>query len=146
MRIRTSNIAAATTVLIFGVAVVIEALQHSMGSMARIGPGFFPLCLGVSLLLLAVVILFDSHEDDSEPLRHIAWRQIFSVSVGIVAFGALIEPVGMVPAATALILISSLANKNSKPMEVLLLALFLPIALSAIFIYGLNMPIKMIDW
>lgn len=146
MAIRKTNLIAATIVFLFGVAVIVEAMGHDMGSMLRIGPGFFPMMLGVGLLGISLAIVFDPHKPDDEGAIRISWRQMLSIAVGIAAFALLIEPAGLVPAAAALIGCSALANPSSKLKTTVLLAILLPLVLGIVFVYGLKMPISMGPW
>jgi len=146
MTIRISNLIAAMIVLLFGVVVMVEAFDHDMGTMLRIGPGFFPLCLGVGLLFIAVAIVFDPHKSEDDKLMHVSWRQVSSIAISIAAFALLIESAGLIPAAAAMICISALANPASKLKATIALAVLLPVVLGVVFVYGLKMPIDMIAW
>lgn len=146
MAIRKTNLIAASIVFLFGIAVIVEAMGHDMGSMLRIGPGFFPMMLGVGLLLISLAIVFDPHKPDDAGVIRISWRQMLSIAVGIAAFAFLIEPAGLMPAAAALIGCSALANPSSKLKTTILLAILLPLVLGIVFVYGLKMPISMGPW
>jgi len=146
MPIRKTNLIAASIVFLFGIAVIVEAIGHDMGTMLRIGPGFFPMALGVGLLFIGVAIVFDPHKPDDDDGVRISWRQMLCIAVGIVAFALLIEPAGLVPAAAALIGTSALANPASKLKTTIALAILLPLVLGVVFVYGLKMPIDMGPW
>lgn len=146
MTARRRNLMAALVVFTLGVVVIVEALQHDMGDMARIGPGFFPLCLGAGLLLMAGLIVFDPFVDDAEEPFKVAWRPLIAIGSAILFFALTIENIGMLPSAAGLIVIAAFANRKPNLKKTLVLAIVLPVVLAVVFVHGLQMSIKMIAW
>ena len=65
------------TFLAIGSAFALGALSYAVGNAARMGPGLFPLLLGVILALLGLAILIWPEEADAESLTArpgAAWR------------------------------------------------------------------------
>ncbi|MDQ6684039.1 MAG: tripartite tricarboxylate transporter TctB family protein [Pseudomonadota bacterium] len=92
------------------------------------GAGFMPLGLGLLLALLGAVVLFKSltiESEDGEAIGAIAWRPVLATVVAIVAFGLLLEPLGLVLTIPVLVAATSLAEAGRSWRGVLADAVFL---------------------
>jgi hypothetical protein len=62
-----------------GVAFAWGATTYTIGEGARMGPGYFPLMLGVVLSLLGAAIMFQAlvvETEDGEPIGRWAWKPL----------------------------------------------------------------------
>ena len=136
--------------LVVGLAFAIGAIDYNVGTAARMGPGYFPLILGVILALIGVVISFKatvSGPEGGDPVGKWAWKQVFFVLAANFAFGLLlvgipawgIPGLGLIVAIIALVFIASAAGYNVKWKEVLILALILAAGSYAVFVWALNL-------
>ena len=136
--------------LIVGGAFAIGAFEYNVGSAARMGPGYFPLILGVILSLLGVAIsvkALGTPQGDGDPVGKWAWRQILFVLGANFAFGILLVGVpalgipgfGLIVAIYALVLIASCARENFSFKEGLVLATVLAIGSYVVFVWALNL-------
>lgn len=136
--------------LVVGGAFAIGATQYNIGTGARMGPGYFPLILGVILGLIGVLISFKATvtgPDDGDPVGKWAWRQILFVLGANFAFGILLVGVpalgipgfGLVVAIYALVVIASFARKEVDFKESLVLATVLAIGSYVVFVWALNL-------
>ena len=69
------------------------ASSYTVGTGARMGPGYFPLVLGVILALLGAVIMFKSlvvETADGEKIGAWAWKPLFYIIAGNLLFGILL--------------------------------------------------------
>ena len=74
-----------------GGAFAYGATTYQVGTAARMGPGYFPLLLGVILALMGVVIAvrsFIAGTPDGDHIGAIAWKPLLLVLGANVAFGA----------------------------------------------------------
>jgi hypothetical protein len=84
---------------------------------AQPGAGYFPLCIGVLLAFVGALVLFKALAFESEggdAIGAFAWRPLLAVVGAIVAFAALLGPIGLVGSVPALVAISSLADAERK--------------------------------
>lgn len=136
--------------LVVGLAFAIGATNYNVGSAARMGPGYFPLILGVILALIGVVISFNatvSGPDNGDPIGKWAWRQIFFILGANFAFGILLVGVpqlgipgfGLIVAIYGLVLIASFARKEADIKETLILATILAVGSYVVFVWALNL-------
>lgn len=114
------------------------ATKYTVGEAARMGPGFFPLLLGVVMTLLGAFILFESlvvHTEDGEKIGKFAWKPLGFIIGGNVVFGILlgglpsigIPSFGLMVAIYALVSIASLAGDRFHAKEVVILSTILAI-------------------
>ena len=76
-----------------GAAFAIGATTYNVGNGARMGPGYFPLMLGVLLAILGAIIIFQSlvvETSDGSPIGKWAWKPLAFVIGANLAFGVLL--------------------------------------------------------
>lgn len=105
-------------IVAFGCYVVYAGLSLPIGSMGRIGPGFFPIGLGVIIAVLGVASLFD--RADTMPCGTFNFFSLFLVGLAILAFALLLETAGLFPAIAALVLLTCLAGRERVSLTVVL--------------------------
>lgn len=137
-----------------GVAFAWGATSYSVGTGARMGPGYFPLLLGVLLAILGAVIAFKAlvvETVDGEPLGRFAWKPLGYIIGANVLFGILlgglpkfgIPAMGLVAAIYGLTLVASRAGDRFNLKEVLILATVLAIGsyLAFVLLLKLQFPV-----
>lgn len=119
------------------------ATNYKVGTAAKMGPGFFPLILGALLTLLGVVVLIRSLAGAAgeERVGPLAFKPAFFLFGSLAAFSLLLRSAGLVLSVVAVILISSLASRESRLLETVISSLVLCAASVTIFVYALNLQI-----
>lgn len=136
-----------------GVAFAWGASTYNVGNGARMGPGYFPLMLGIVMALIGLGIMFSGltvETEDGEPIGKWAWKQIVYIIGANLAFGVLlaglpsfgVPAMGMIIAIYALTIISSLAGDEFNLPKVLALATVLAIGSYFAFIWALKLQIQ----
>lgn len=121
------------------------SLGYSMGSRVAIGPGVFPLILGVLLILLGAGILIGARGRDGEaPGANL--RAIAGMMAGMVAFALLIGTAGLVPAILGCVIFSRLSEPNFRLVPVLVLGLSLSALCWGVFVFALGLPLRILEW
>lgn len=92
--------------LVIGVTALLMALQYPLGTPGRMGPGFFPITISALLSLTGISILLRSRLGMSETIRLVRWLPLLIVSVAIIAFGFLLDKLGL-PLAVLLLCIGA---------------------------------------
>ena len=137
-----------------GVAFAWGATTYSVGNGARMGPGYFPLMLGVMLAILGAVITFESlvvETEDGEKIGAFAWKPLFFIIAANLVFGLMlgglpslkIPAMGLIVGIYALTFIASLAGEEFKLKQVVILATVLAIMsyLAFIVLLKLQFPV-----
>jgi hypothetical protein len=124
----------------FGVLAVIVSRDYPMGAAIRMGPGYFPTYVGVCLIVLGVVISALSFRSVGEGIGRVPWRAVIMLSASFVAFAIGMETVGFIPSLAGLIVLSALAGRESRWLEIAIECVVLIAASWAVFIYGIELP------
>lgn len=137
-----------------GVAFAWGATTYSIGQGARMGPGYFPLMLGILLAILGLVIVFGAlvvETEDGEPVGRIAWKPLGFIIGSNVLFGVLLAGVpslgipafGLIVAIYGLTFVSAMAGDEFKAREVAVLATVLAIGsyLAFVVLLKLQFPV-----
>jgi len=127
-----------------GAFAIIYGSRYAIGTPARMRAGFFPLIISSGLVLTGIVLVVRSFIAGGEPLGSIGWRPLALVLAGVLAFGLLIDRLGLLIAGILLILAARLADREFKVLETALLAVGLTLCTAAVFLYGLGLPIKLL--
>jgi len=138
---------------VVGVGFAIGASTYSIGEGARMGPGYFPLMLGIVLAFLGAVLVFESlvvETEDGEKVGKWAWKPLGYIVGANLVFGVLLAglpsvglpAMGMVAGIYGLTLISSLAGDEFNLKEVLVLATILSAGSYVAFIWLLKLQFQ----
>ncbi len=136
-----------------GAAFSLGALNYTVGSAARMGPGYFPLLLGALLALfggLVVLGSLGSPRPDGGEIGRIAWKPLLMIIGANLAFGILlggipsaaVPAMGLIAAIFAAVIISRMAGENFRWRGALVLALVLAIGSYLVFVLGLNLQFQ----
>lgn len=136
-----------------GTIFAVGATNYNIGDGARMGPGYFPLMLGVLLALLGLAIVFQAlvvETPDGQPIGKWAWKPLAYVLGANLAFGVLlgglpsigVPAMGMIIAIYALTIIASLGGTQFNLRDVLILATVLAVGSYIAFIWALKLQIQ----
>ncbi|MCY1210984.1 Tripartite tricarboxylate transporter TctB family protein [compost metagenome] len=136
-----------------GIAFAIGATNYTIGSGARMGPGYFPLVLGVLLAIGGAVVIFGAltfGAPGSDPVGRIAWKPLFLIIGANLVFGLLlgglptlgVPAMGLLIAIYALVVIASIAGTKFSLKTSLILATILAIGSYLTFIVGLSLQFQ----
>ena len=127
-----------------GAVAVVMARDYPFGTALRMGAGFFPVVLGVVLVLFGLYFAARGLRDSAKIEGNWSPRALIVLPLAFVAFGVLMEHAGFVPAMLALIVGSALAGAEFRIGEVLVLAALLTAMCVALFIWALGLPYPLI--
>ena len=128
----------------FGVLIAIGALQYPLGTPGQMGAGFFPFWLGLLLALVGVIVLLQAMRSEQDAMLPIDWRALGIITGAIVLSGLLLRPAGLLVSIPVLVIVSSFASRNLKPLAVIITAIVLTAMAYVIFILGLDLRIPLI--
>lgn len=134
--------------VLIGVFVAIKAyVQYPVGAVGRMGPGYFPLILGVALAFIGVAVIALSFKLTGLEIKaNFRLRSVLSVLLGVLLFSQTVERLGLIPAALGLCLVAAAAEKPYQLGRTLLLGLFLGVLTWLIFVLGLEMNLSAFAW
>ena len=133
-----------------GVGFAWGATSYKIGDASRMGPGYFPLLLGVLLALVGALVMFLSlvvETEDGDPVGRIAWRPLIFIILANLVFGVLLGGLpsielpymGLMAAIFAMTFIAAYAGDEFRFKEVLILAIVLAALSYIAFIWLLSL-------
>jgi hypothetical protein len=126
----------------FAAVAILAARGYSLGSAGKMGPGYFPLLLGIVLGGLGVVLIARSVVLDGEPVARFHVLPLLIIALAVCLFGALIEPAGLVVALAILIVLSAWAGPQFRWAEAAGLAAALILFSIGVFVYALGLTLN----
>ena len=141
--------AAGCLMALAGSAVAIEAYGYGLGTTDRIGPGFYPTCLGVMLAFVGILIgLFPDQDDDHETDESgwAGWRGKGCIVLGILLFIVLGDRFGLGPATFACVFVSALGSRETTWPAAGALALAATIVAALVFSLLLKFQLPLLHW
>ena len=142
MRIRhPKDFYAGVVFIAFGVAAIAIATHYSLGSAARMGPGYFPRVLGILLILLGAGLSVRALKIKGEPLPKWHWKPTLIVLGSVVAFGLLVTRLGLVVSTIGLVIAASAASREFRPKEAIVSGILLAALSVGIFVIGLKLQL-----
>lgn len=135
---------------VVGGAFAYGATGYNIGTGGRMGPGYFPLMLGVILAVLGLIIMFKAlvvATPNGDKIGKWAWKPLVLIISANLIFGVMLgglpsiglPPMGLVAGIFALTFVASLAGDRFKLKEVLILSVILSIGSYAAFILLLKL-------
>ncbi|WP_121067583.1 tripartite tricarboxylate transporter TctB family protein [Chachezhania antarctica] len=139
------------TLFVFALAMAVIAAGYPLGSLLRPGPGFFPLVIAILLAGLALATMVEDWRRDGGPVPpddegadagRVSMRPVIATSAAIIVFALLLERLGFVPAALALVAIAALGEPRRNWLTVALVGVFMSAFGIVLFIWLLGLPIE----
>jgi hypothetical protein len=126
--------------LVIGIVAMSIAHSYPFGATFRMGPGYFPSVVGGVLICLGIVLMVKG----LRRLDRIVWnwslRALIVLPIVLIAFGLLIDRVGLIPSLGVVVIGSAAASPEFRWGEVLLLTVGITFLVVAVFIWGLGLP------
>ncbi len=132
--------------LVIGIGAASIARGYPMGTVLRMGSGYFPTILSGILVLFGLALLLRSMRTTESIEGGWSARGLIILPIAFALFGFLLDRAGFVPAIFVLVIGSAAAGPEFKILEALGLALFMAVLGVAVFIYGLGLPYQFVVW
>lgn len=117
----------------------------TVGTAARMGPGYFPALVGSLLALCGIIILIPALlRAGTMPTFEL--RPLFWISLSTLAFALLLVPFGLVPAIIVQTLLAGISDCKLSWRGALLLAATLAVGATLIFKVGLGLIVPVFAW
>ena len=130
--------------IVIGAVAAVVARGYPFGTALHMGAGFFPVVLGVILVLFGLYFAVRGLRSSARIEGNWSLRALIVLPLAFVAFGILMEHAGFIPAMLALIVGSAAAGTEFRIGEVLALSVLLTVMCVALFIWALGLPYPLI--
>lgn len=141
----THDIVGGLALTALGVFAAVYAQEYEFGALNRMGPGYFPVALGAIVAVLGLFIAVPAFFRRGEPI-HVEWKTFVLVMASLVAFALTLKILGLVLATVLAVVISSLADRQTRWKGRLIIAVGVAATTYLVFIVGLSMVLPVWPW
>jgi len=125
----------------FGIGAIVVGSNYTLGTAARMGPGYFPRILGMLLIALGAVLMLRALRLRGTPVPAFKWRPTLIVLGSVVLFGLVVEQLGLLVSTVGLIFGASAASHEFRWKEATLSGVFFALLAIAVFVLGLKLQL-----
>lgn len=135
--------------LLFGGGAIYKGLSYKVGSLRSMGPGYFPVAIGVVLAVMGIIIVLGAArtrarvQKASQPAE---WRGWSCIVLGLIAFVVLGRHGGLVPASFAVVFISALGDRENTVKTAFILASAMALVAVVVFSWALQLQFPLFRW
>lgn len=130
---------------LIGLAAAIHAMDYEFGSLSRMGPGYFPVGLGLLLTLLGLAVAVPAFfRQGHSPTME--WKAFACVLGSLLLFAFALKPLGLVLATVLAVVLASLADRETRWKGRLLTAGGVALMTYLVFSLGLRMILPIWPW
>lgn len=154
-RVNRKELWSVLLMLVLAVPTIVGSLNYQVGTLARMGPGYFPLILGCVLAFLALLLLFSPEpveslldeivEEDTLSLKEqvITWVTIVASVIAFIVIG---KYGGLIPATFVMCTLAAFADKRNSFMTNIIIGAVLTALAVGLFRYGLQIQFPLFTW
>lgn len=117
------------------------AWDYPTGSAVRMSSGYFPRLLCLLLAVIGLFVVLRSLVVEGPALGAVRLRPLLLITAAIVAFAYSVHTLGLVIATGLITLIGGYASPQVRGLEMLAAAVVLATLTTAVFIWGIGLPI-----
>jgi hypothetical protein len=131
-----------------GFSVAVHSTSLKIGTLSDMGPGYFPLILGVILTFVGIAITVKGYlsilpRKEQKPPE---WKAWLLICLGMISFVVLSEYLGLVAATFAIVFISALADRKNSWRSAAVLALAMVPVSVIVFWWILQIQLPLFKW
>lgn len=147
-----SDLLAALIFLIFGGVAIAIGYGYGVGTMAALGSGAMPVLVGGGLFVMGIAQLLQTTAARRAGHSFVTAfprgekRPLLIILAAILAFGLLIDKLGLLPALIALVGISWFAESGGRKREMMAVLVAVILLIVGIFQFGLGIPFRLVAW
>lgn len=120
--------------------------HYAPGTVRRMGPGMFPISLGVILFFAGGVVALPAFLRGGRKLPPVAWRELLTITIAGLVFAIALNRIGIIPATVLLVLISASAANKLTLARSAVYAVCVAVVAWLIFEVALSLPVQAFRW
>ena len=131
-----------------GLAFALGSLTYDLGDPAELGPGGFPLIIGLVLVGIGALIMVKAVVAvPGEPIGKVDWRAVALIPAALLFFGLTVRGLGVAGALFGASFLSAYARAQTSWREALVIAAGLTVLTIVIFIFALQLRMPLVgNW
>lgn len=115
-------------------------LNLRLGTGRQMGPGFFPIALGLLLLPIGVAICVFALRSAPISIGTIAWRGVTLITLAIIFFSVTVRGLGFAPALGIAVWLAAYSTDKNSLLQSLAIAVVFTALSVAVFLLALGLP------
>ena len=149
--LQKKDVYAGALILLLGIGVALNATTYQLGSFAHMGPGMFPLLLGIAMafvgmLILVAGLLAPLKEGERILPERMEWRGWVCILAGPLMFILFGKYLGMAAATFMCVFVAALGDRTATWKGSALLAAGITVVGCFLFNYVLKVPFPLFRW
>ncbi len=146
----------ALLIVALGISVLVASVSYRIGSLTQMGSGFFPMVLGVLLLLTGIAIGLtatpansgeaSAASDKTKPHGGFEWRSWSCILGGLAAFIVFAVYGGMLLASFSSVFIAAMGDRQNTVRHAVVIGVIMTAIYVVVFHYGLRLPPPLFRW
>lgn len=141
---------AGVVIMIIGLAGLYFGADLTMGTGARMGPGYFPRLLSWLIVAIGAFVGLRSLTVEGPRIEAPVFRPMLFVCAAIIIYGYMMAWFGLFPTAIVMTLVAAYARRNVNLLETIIFAVVMSVFTVLIFVYALGQPLPPwwgdLDW
>jgi hypothetical protein len=125
----------------FGIGALVIGSNYTLGTAARMGPGYFPRILGLLLITLGAILALRALRLSGTPVSAFKWRPTLVVLGSVVLFALVVQQVGLLLSTVGLIIGASAASHEFRWKEAVASGVFFAALAIGVFVLGLKLQL-----
>jgi hypothetical protein len=131
--------------VVVGVTFVVYALLTlNLGRAMNMGPGYFPVLLGILLTGFGAIIAVKALKATPELMGSVSWRAVALITFGVGFFAATVRGLGMAAALFVAIFCATMSTGQTRPLDAALISAIMAAFCIGLFVYALELPYAVI--
>ena len=128
-----------------GAAALWVSRGYPLGTLQRMGPGYFPRMLSIGMICLGVLIVRQGLADltGGKGLRAGPHRSLWLIPLALVVFGLSVEVLGVVAALALSLAVAGFAHREARIVEIVISIVTLIVLCVLIFVVALKLPLRL---
>ncbi|MCS6997291.1 MAG: tripartite tricarboxylate transporter TctB family protein [Casimicrobiaceae bacterium] len=147
---KNKDLLAGLMFIVVGLAFFAGAYNYTMGTAARMGPGYFPRILGGLLVFMGLLIAGVGLKNQAKAAQSQGigwkWTPVILVTLAVILFAVVLPRLGLIAAILVLIGLAGYAAHDRNYRELALIALAMCVFCASVFVYGLKLQLKLWPW
>jgi hypothetical protein len=144
LRRALKDVLAGSLFIVLGLGFAIGALAYAIGTPLRMGPGYFPLALGIVLVGLGIAVVVKGFlAGEGHEIGGVERRAVALIAIALLFFGLTVRGLGVALALFGAILLAALGRSRTSPLEAVVIAIGLTVLSVVIFILLLQLRLPL---
>jgi hypothetical protein len=141
MRIANKDFIGGVLIAAIGLVFLAGAMKMRIGDAIEMGPGYFPVLASGLVVFLGFLIAAMGLLRAGVRMDRPEWRPLLASLGSVLAFGILLEQIGLLPAIAVCVVIGAMGDTESRTRQTLLLAISTALVGWLIFCVALGLQI-----